>query len=128
MTSPLKTSSHAETDYDPDAGALWIDTSGQHEERAGTRSRRRARLEDIDVGPHLPGDGVITHPLTERPFADGDEGDHLAFALAGLMRLASSALVVELGPGPRGWIEGYPETLADELDFWVEKIRAAKVT
>jgi hypothetical protein len=65
--------------------------------------------------------------LDNRPIETWDKGDHLAFALAGLMRVASRALGESLSPNPRGWVDCYPETLADDLEFWVAKVRATDV-
>ena len=71
--------------------------------------------------------GTEMETLPQRPFREWDKGDHLAFALAGLQNAAGRALRDQLAPGARGWNKAYPGRLADELDFWVEKIRAANI-
>ena len=53
-----------------------------------------------------------------------DETDHVIFALAGLMRLASKAQA-DLLLDPH-WVEGYPQQLADDLDVRVRRIRAGQ--
>ena len=60
-----------------------------------------------------------------RTIGQWDETDHVTFALAGLMRLASRAQA-DLLYHPH-WVEGYPQRLADELDAWVRKIRAGHI-
>lgn len=65
--------------------------------------------------------------LEERRIGEWDKGDHLAFALAGLIRTASQALGDGLAPGPRGWVKGYPEKLTEDLEFWMRKIKAQNI-
>lgn len=65
--------------------------------------------------------------LTPRPLDGWDKGDHLAFALAGLSAVTGRALHETLLPESRGWVGDYPEKLADDLQHWVDMVRAQDV-
>ncbi len=67
-------------------------------------------------------DGMVNLP--DRPHEHWDKGDHLSFALAGLIREASVSLAEHLyADGVRGWVSGYPEQLAAKLERWTRMIR-----
>lgn len=61
-----------------------------------------------------------------KPVDEWNDHDKMTFALAGITRIAASALKENLNP-PYGWTDDYPERLLIEIEHWVDKIRELKV-
>lgn len=64
--------------------------------------------------------GFVT--CESRNMDDMDEVDRMNFALAGIARVASTALKDGLA-SPRGYVSSFPQKILDDIEYWLGDIR-----